>query len=346
MICVLEMRCRMNGKSGAKRRWAHAYNVSFRDGTLKRTGDGARLAIEKHPFAPRLLVPDCKPQDFVATVSGIGIEGGCLARRSDPGRQIRAGKRPGLPDRHAGAGAPADDAAPARPRRRAQHRGIRLRLSRLAAGRLRPARCGSAKRFSSSHIVFQPGLNEDLAATAVWGTQQASLFPGARYDGVFGMWYGKGPGVDRSGDVLKHANYAGTARHGGVLRSCRRRPRRKSSTIAHQSEHALIDARCRCCLPAGVQEYLDLGLLGFAMSRYSGPVGRLQVLDRHGRMLGAPSTSIRIASRSQLPDDFAPAARRAAYPLARRAAGQERRLLTIEAPGGAGLLRAPTGSTG
>jgi indolepyruvate ferredoxin oxidoreductase len=75
-----------------------------------------------------------------------------------------------------------------------------------------------AKRFiKNNHIEFQPGVNEDLAATALWGTQQIHLYPGARYDGVFGMWYGKGPGVDRSGDVLKHANYAGTARHGGIV---------------------------------------------------------------------------------------------------------------------------------
>ncbi len=119
-------------------------------------------------------------------------------------------------------------------------------------------------------IRFQPGVNEDLAATAIWGTQQLSLFPGADYDGVFAMWYGKGPGVDRCGDVFKHANSAGTWKHGGVLVLAGDDHAAKSSTLAHQSEHILK----ACCIPvlhpASVQEYLDLGLHGWAMSRYSG----------------------------------------------------------------------------
>jgi indolepyruvate ferredoxin oxidoreductase len=128
-----------------------------------------------------------------------------------------------------------------------------------------------AKRFiKKNHIEFQPGTNEDLAATALWGTQQIHLYPGARYDGVFGMWYGKGPGVDRSGDVFKHANYAGTSRHGGVIALAGDDHMAKSSTTAHQSEPALIAAGIPIIHPAGVQEYLDLGLHGFAMSRYSG----------------------------------------------------------------------------
>ncbi|MFO1157802.1 MAG: indolepyruvate ferredoxin oxidoreductase family protein [Reyranellaceae bacterium] len=128
-----------------------------------------------------------------------------------------------------------------------------------------------AKRFiKSNHIEFQPGVNEDLAATAIWGTQQIHLYPGARYDGVFGMWYGKGPGVDRSGDALKHANYAGTARHGGVMALAGDDHMAKSSTTAHQSEPAFIAAGIPVIHPAGVQEYLDLGLHTFAMSRYSG----------------------------------------------------------------------------
>jgi indolepyruvate ferredoxin oxidoreductase len=119
-------------------------------------------------------------------------------------------------------------------------------------------------------IVFQPGVNEDLAATAVWGTQQVNLHAGARYDGVFGLWYGKGPGVDRCGDVFKHANSAGTSRHGGVLVLAGDDHAAKSSTLAHQSEHIFK----ACCIPvlnpSSVQEYLDLGLHGFAMSRFSG----------------------------------------------------------------------------
>jgi len=120
------------------------------------------------------------------------------------------------------------------------------------------------------HIRFQPGVNEDLAATAVWGSQQVGLFPGARYDGVFGMWYGKGPGVDRSGDALKHANNAGTSRFGGVLALAGDDHTCRSSTLPHQSDHAFADASIPVLNPAGVQEVIDLGLFGFAMSRFSG----------------------------------------------------------------------------
>ena len=120
------------------------------------------------------------------------------------------------------------------------------------------------------HVKFQPGVNEDLAATSIWGTQQVGMFPGAKYDGVFSMWYGKGPGVDRCGDVFKHANAAGTSKNGGVLVLAGDDHAAKSSTLAHQSEHILK----ACCIPvlnpANVQDYLDFGLHGFAMSRYSG----------------------------------------------------------------------------
>ena len=120
------------------------------------------------------------------------------------------------------------------------------------------------------HIRFQPGINEDLAATAVWGSQQANLFPGAKYDGVFALWYGKGPGIDRTGDVFKHANAAGTARHGGVLVLAGDDHAAKSSTLPHQSEYAFIDASIPVLNPAGVQDILDLGLYGWALSRFSG----------------------------------------------------------------------------
>lgn len=120
------------------------------------------------------------------------------------------------------------------------------------------------------HVRFQPGLNEDLGATAVWGSQQVNLIEGARYDGVFGIWYGKGPGVDRSGDALKHGSYAGASAHGGVLVLAGDDHGAKSSTTAHQSDHAFIHFGMPYLNPANVQDYLDFGLYGFALSRYSG----------------------------------------------------------------------------
>ena len=128
-----------------------------------------------------------------------------------------------------------------------------------------------AKKHLDSHdVVFQPGLNEDLAATAVWGTQQVNLYDSATRDGVFGMWYGKGPGVDRSADVLKHANSAGTSQHGGVLMLVGDDHAAKSSTVAHQSEHLLIACGIPVLYPSSVQEFHDYGLHGWAMSRHAG----------------------------------------------------------------------------
>jgi indolepyruvate ferredoxin oxidoreductase len=126
------------------------------------------------------------------------------------------------------------------------------------------------KILEPQHVVFQPGVNEDLAATAVWGTQQLNLFPGAKYDGVFGMWYGKGPGVDRCGDVFRHANAAGTSKHGGVLVIAGDDHNAKSSTLPHQTDHFFKAVMMPVLYPANVQEYLDYGLHGWAMSRYSG----------------------------------------------------------------------------
>src|SRR5215472_6549252 len=128
-----------------------------------------------------------------------------------------------------------------------------------------------ARRFiENNHIRFQPAINEELGATAVWGSQQLNLFAGARYDGVFAMWYGKGPGVDRSGDAFKHGNAAGSARYGGVLLLAGDDHTCKSSTLAHQSEYAFMDAAIPVLNPSGIQEILDFGLFSWAMSRYSG----------------------------------------------------------------------------
>ncbi len=129
----------------------------------------------------------------------------------------------------------------------------------------------NAQRFlDQQHIHFRPGVNEDLGATAVWGSQQVNLFQGAKYDGVFSMWYGKGPGVDRSGDVFKHANAAGSSSHGGVLAIAGDDHAAKSSTFPHQSEHAFADAMIPVLNPAGIEDLLDFGIMGWAMSRYSG----------------------------------------------------------------------------
>ena len=126
------------------------------------------------------------------------------------------------------------------------------------------------KFLDRANIKFQPGLNEDLAATSIWGSQQVNLHPGAKVDGVFAMWYGKGPGVDRCGDVFKHANFAGTSKHGGVLVLAGDDHAAKSSTLPHQSDHQFSAAMIPVLYPSSVQEILDLGLHGWAMSRYSG----------------------------------------------------------------------------
>jgi indolepyruvate ferredoxin oxidoreductase len=128
----------------------------------------------------------------------------------------------------------------------------------------------AAKPLAEHDITFQLGLNEDLAATALWGSQQAELRGEGKYDGVFGLWYGKGPGVDRSGDPMKHANMAGTSPMGGVLMAMGDDHTGESSTVLHQSEWALVDAYMPVVSPAGVQEILDYGIYGYALSRFSG----------------------------------------------------------------------------
>jgi indolepyruvate ferredoxin oxidoreductase len=119
-------------------------------------------------------------------------------------------------------------------------------------------------------IVFQPGLNEDIAATQVWGTQMVHAFPGAKHDGVFAAWYGKSPGVDRCGDVFKHGNHAGSAPVGGVLVFAGDDHGAKSTSTTLQSEYAFLHAMIPVLVPADPQEFIDFGLWGYAMSRYSG----------------------------------------------------------------------------
>ena len=125
-------------------------------------------------------------------------------------------------------------------------------------------------RLEAHDITFWEGLNEDLGATAVWGSQQLGLFPGAQRQGLFGLWYGKAPGVDRTGDVFKHANAAGSSRHGGVLAVCGDDHLCKSSTLPSQSEFSMQDAEIPVLNPASIQDVLDYGLQGWAMSRFTG----------------------------------------------------------------------------
>ena len=136
-----------------------------------------------------------------------------------------------------------------------------------------------ARKFlTPNDIVIQPGLNEDLAATALWGTQQAELHGEGKFDGVFGIWYGKGPGVDRTGDVFRHANFAGSSKHGGVLALMGDDHTAESSTTAHQSEYHFVDVMIPILNPAGVQEIIDYGLYGLAMSRFCGTWAALKCM--------------------------------------------------------------------
>ena len=163
-----------------------------------------------------------------------------------------------------------------------------------------------AKAHLQQHnIVFQPGVNEELAATAVWGSQQVNLFQGAKYDGVFGLWYGKGPGVDRSMDVIKHANAFGTSKYGGVIAVAGDDHACKSSTIAHQSEHMFIGASVPVLNPANVQEVLDLSIYGWELSRFSGCWVALKAITEN--MDSAVSADINY-QRIQInqPTDFTP----------------------------------------
>jgi indolepyruvate ferredoxin oxidoreductase len=161
----------------------------------------------------------------------------------------------------------------------------------------------SRKVLKKNDIVFNPGVNEDLAATALWGAQQAELRGDGKYDGVFGVWYGKGPGVDRTGDVFRHANHAGTSKNGGVIALLGDDHTCESSTSAHQSEFAMVDYMIPVLNPAGVQEMLDFGLIGFALSRYAGVwVGMKCVKDNFESTATVDGRLDRVSVK--LPDDF------------------------------------------
>ena len=157
---------------------------------------------------------------------------------------------------------------------------------------------------AKNDIKFHPATNEDLAATALSGSQQAELRGEGRFDGVFGMWYGKGPGVDRSGDAFRHANFSGTSRHGGVIALMGDDHTAESSTTAHQSEFHFVDVMIPILNPAGVQEIIDYGLYGWAMSRFTGAWTALKCMHET-----VESTAVVDGSLDRvkiiIPDDFA-----------------------------------------
>ncbi len=156
---------------------------------------------------------------------------------------------------------------------------------------------------AAADVKFQPGINEELAATALWGTQQAELRGEGKFDGVFGMWYGKGPGVDRSGDVFRHANFAGTSPHGGVLALMGDDHTAESSTTAHQSEFHFVDVMMPILNPAGVQEIIDYALYGWAMSRFTGAWTALKCMHETVESTGVVDAGLERLSLIT-PDDF------------------------------------------
>jgi indolepyruvate ferredoxin oxidoreductase len=161
----------------------------------------------------------------------------------------------------------------------------------------------AAKHLEAHHVRFQPGVNEELAATAVWGTQQVELLGDSKYDGVFALWYGKGPGVDRCGDVFKHMNFAGTSRHGGVLLVAGDDHGAYSSTLPHQSDHLFSASMIPVLYPCNVREYVELGLHGWAMSRFSGcAVGFKALADTVESSASIDADPFRV--KTLVPEDF------------------------------------------
>ena len=187
----------------------------------------------------------------------------------------------------------------------------------------------------SHDIQFWAGLNEDLGATAVWGSQQLGQFAGARYDGVFGIWYGKAPGVDRTGDVFKHANFAGTAKFGGAIAVAGDDHMCKSSTLPSQSEFAFMDAEIPVLSPASIQDVLDYGLYSFAMSRFSGAwAGLIALADTmdSGAVIdvGAHRLDIRLPLDFDMPDEGL-SLRRGDDPMAKEARLRQYKLPAAQA---------------
>jgi indolepyruvate ferredoxin oxidoreductase len=195
-----------------------------------------------------------------------------------------------------------------------------------------------AARLKAANVVFNPGLNEDLAATAVWGTQQVLLSPGARHEGVFGIWYGKGPGTDRSGDVLRHANSAGTTPKGGVLALSGDDPTAKSSTVTSGCELTFADLEIPLLDPAEVAEVLEFGVKGIALSRFAGVWAGLkcvaETMDASATMRVDPAAFATVAP----PFDFPPDGVHLRIPDP--AVAQERRMRLHKLPAAVAFARA------
>ena len=193
-------------------------------------------------------------------------------------------------------------------------------------------------KLSDANIVFQPGLNEELAATALWGAQQTELLGEGRYDGVFGLWYGKGPGVDRSGDVIRHANLAGTSKHGGVLALMGDDHTAESSTNAHATEFMFVDTMVPIFNPAGVQELIDYGIYGYALSRFAGTWAALKCVKDNIESTASVNVSLdRLAIK--LPEfDMPPGGLNIRHELDQL--GQEERLHNFKRTAAAAFVRA------
>ena len=165
------------------------------------------------------------------------------------------------------------------------------------------------------NVQFQPGINEELAATAVWGSQQLGIVSDSEFDGVFGMWYGKGPGVDRSMDAIKHANAFGTSKYGGVLAIAGDDHACKSSTLPHQSEHMFMGASVPVLAPSNVQEVLDFGIYGWAMSRFTGCwVALKAITDNMDSAMGVEIDQARYSIRLPPPQSLSPDGMNARWP--------------------------------
>lgn len=196
-----------------------------------------------------------------------------------------------------------------------------------------------AKRLlSQSDIVFQPGLNEELAATACWGSQQTELLGEGKHDGVFSVWYGKGPGVDRSGDVFRHANLAGTSKNGGVLALMGDDHTAESSTNAHATEFLFVDTMIPIFNPAGVQELIDYGLYGFALSRFAGTWSAIKCVKDNIESTASVDVSIERLNIVTPEFDMPPGGLNIRHELDQ--IGQERRLHEYKRAAAAAFIRA------